>query len=485
MALPTSLMRPPLMAIGDSLYNGMRSLTIDGGKTRLSPPALVARGLGIGAFRVPDLPRPVIVDLEGWLDQFRTILGVPLAAARIREQIRDSIRFWATGDANVPSPSGARVFDNIAFAGSTIQDMYELTADDADRRARDFAISALAADGLRGLTADVGDLVILSNARFTLAPDPELSDANPFRRRTSLEIVAMREPERLLVSIGHNNGLIDIVLRAAPDGTAHLATELALRYPEFIRQVCALPASVGAIYVNLLPAPSAVSSLMPVQPRTRSMATPTELGWYYDKYETLVNYKYGTYKGERLYEIDKEILALNQWIVDQFRTADTLNRVHFVDVFRRMKAIDSKNNDRNPANIFSVGAKTCTNECFEAHPFFPGGAGFKVGGLQGLDGVHLTTLGNALIANWVLEEIAAAEGRSVTPLDLSAIGREDTLIADPPNSWSWVLWAYRDITRATATGTSHTRPAVEVQGVEHTLGVGAAVSRRMALIKEE
>jgi len=483
MALPIDLMRPPLMAIGDSLYNGMRSLTIDGKKTALSPPALVARGLGLGTFRVPDLPEPVIVDMEGWLDQFQSILGVPLALPRIREQIRESIRFWATGDANVPSPSGARVFDNIAFAGSTIQDMYELTADEADQRAREFATSALAADGIRGLTADIGDLLVFANARFTLAPDPELSDANPFRRRTSLEIVAMREPERLLVSIGHNNGLIDIVLRAAPDGTAHLAEELAARYPEFIRQVCALPASVGAIYVNLLPAPSAVSSLMPISTK-KSTATPTELGWYYENYETRVNYKYGTYKGERLYEIDKEILKLNEWIVDQFRAADTLNRVHFVDVFRRMKNLDSKNNGRTATNIFSVGPKTCTNECFEAHPFFPGGAGFKGGGLQGLDGVHLTTLGNALMANWVLEAIAAAEGLSVTPLDLSVIGRQDSLIADPPNSWSWALWAYRDITRAAASGTSHSRPAVEAQAVEHTLAVGASVSRRMALIKE-
>src|SRR4029077_3507644 len=99
------------------------------------------------------------------------------------------------------------------------------------------------------------------------------------------------------------------------------------------------------------------------------------------------NYKYGTYNGERLYQIDKEILALNQWIVDQFRTADTRNRVHFVDLFRRMKDIDSKNNGRTPANIFGVGQKTCTNECFEAHPFFPRGARFNVGGPQGLHGV--------------------------------------------------------------------------------------------------
>ena len=196
MALPPNLMHPPLMAIGDSIYNGMRSATIDAGKTKLSPPALIARGLGISSFKVPDLPRPVIVDLENWLEYCSPILQVPLAATRIRQDIRDSIRFWATGEANAASPSGARVFDNIAFAGSTLQDMYEMTAEKADTAARSLAVSALSADGIADLTANIGDLLINANARFTLAPDPELSEANPFRHKTSLEIVAMREPEQ-------------------------------------------------------------------------------------------------------------------------------------------------------------------------------------------------------------------------------------------------------------------------------------------------
>lgn len=478
--LPPSLMHPPLMAIGDSLYNGMRSGTIDATKTRMSPPALIARGLGIASFRVPDLPEPVIINLEKWLESCASILQVPLAVPQIRQKIRDSIRFWATGPANVASPSGARVFDNIAFAGSTIQDMYELTAEKADARARTLAESALGADGIKGLLENIGDLVVLANARFTLAPDPETSDANPFRRKTSLEIVEMRQPERLIVCIGHNNGLIDIVLRAAPSGAANLAAQYAEHYPELIRQLCALPASVKAIYVNLLPAPSAVSSLMP----TSTEQIPTDLGKYYATYETRVNYHYGTYTGQRLYEIDKEVQQINDWLKDQFKAADTHDRIHFIDVFSRMKAIDSKNNGRTAANTFIVGSKTCTNECFEAHPLFPGGAGFKGGGLQGLDGVHLTTLGNAMVANWVLEEIARREGVATTPLDALAIGREDSLIADPPNAWSWVLWAYHDITRAAAKGTTHNRSSLEVAAVDHTMAAAAAVCRRMALVKD-
>lgn len=479
-ALPIELMHPRLMAIGDSVYNGMRSVTIDASKTQMSPPALIARGLGIASFTVPDLPRPVIADLERWLEYCSPILGLPLALPRIRQEIRDSIRFWATGNANVPSPGGHRVFDNLAFAGATIQDMYQLTAEKADAVARELAQQALAADGIGGLLENIGDLLINANARFTLAPDPELSEANPFRRRTSMEIVAMRQPERLLVGIGHNNGLVDIVMRAEPAGSSHLAEQCALHYPELIRQLCALPKTVKAIYVNLLPAPSAVSSLMPIS----AEKIDTELGTYFSRYETRVGYRYGTYTGERLHEIDKEIRDLNQWIIDQFRAADTQGRVHFVDIFAHMKAVDSKNNGRTASNTFLVGSKTCTNQCFEAHPFFPGGAGFKGGGMQGLDGIHLTTLGNALMANWVLSEIKAAEGAAVTPLDLSAIGKKDSLVADPPNAWSWVLWAYRDIMRSLAEGAPNKRSALEKSAVEHTMAVGAAIVRRMALVKD-
>lgn len=480
MALPPALMNPPLMAIGDSLYNGMRSLTIDGEKTRGSPPAMIANGLGIASFRVPDLPKPVIVDLENWLERLSPLVTVPLAIPTILNDLRDSMRFWATGPANVPSPSGARAFDNIAFSGATIEDMYELTADKADAVAREMVANALATSDLGSLVANVGTILVMANARFTLAPDPELSEANPFRNRTSMEIVAMRQPRRLIVSIGHNNGFIDIVLRADPAGASHLAGELAVRYPRLIEEVCALPDAVERIYVNLLPAPSAVSSLMPTSPSfiEPDGGEPCDAR-YYTSYETLMCFRYGTYTGERLREVDREVLALNEWIVDQFRARDTKGRVRFVDVFRHMKAVDSKNNGRNPGNIFVVQNRTCTNEMFQANPL-PGSLGFKAGGLEGLDGIHLTAVGNALLAGWVLDAIGEAEGVTVT----RPVVALDSLIRNPPNAWSWALFAYRDIMRAQA-GKAHTRSPLEVAAVKNSVDIAAQVLRRMSLTQDE
>ncbi len=88
------------------------------------------------------------------------------------------------------------------------------------------------------------------------------------------------------------------------------------------------------------------------------------------------------------------------------------------------------------------------------------------------------------MANWVLSEIEASEGTAVTPLDLSDIGKKDSLLADPPNAWSWVLWAYRDIMRSLAEGAPNNRSALEKGAVDHTMAVGAAIVRRMALVKD-
>ena len=54
---------PELMAIGDSVYNGVRSLTIDRVLASHSVPAQVAAAFGWD-FVSPDYPRPVLANLE-------------------------------------------------------------------------------------------------------------------------------------------------------------------------------------------------------------------------------------------------------------------------------------------------------------------------------------------------------------------------------------------------------------------------------------
>ena len=56
-------MPPELMAIGDSLGNGVRSLTIDSDLAAHAVPAQVARAFNWD-FVAPDYPRPMLADFE-------------------------------------------------------------------------------------------------------------------------------------------------------------------------------------------------------------------------------------------------------------------------------------------------------------------------------------------------------------------------------------------------------------------------------------
>jgi hypothetical protein len=60
-------MNPALMAVGDSLFQGTRSLTTSAALCAYSPPAQIARAMGIADFSFPDAAQPFIIDLENWL----------------------------------------------------------------------------------------------------------------------------------------------------------------------------------------------------------------------------------------------------------------------------------------------------------------------------------------------------------------------------------------------------------------------------------
>ncbi len=57
---------PDIMAIGDSMYQGIRSLSFLPSVVKHSVPALVAEGLG-KPMVVPDLQQPLLFDMEAEL----------------------------------------------------------------------------------------------------------------------------------------------------------------------------------------------------------------------------------------------------------------------------------------------------------------------------------------------------------------------------------------------------------------------------------
>jgi hypothetical protein len=107
--------RPAVMAIGDSLYQGVRSLTFTSELAQHSPPVQVAQMLEL-PMAVPDPPRPTLFDLEAGLRQG----GIVNLAARLRENCLTNSAEWL---ADGPR-SASQAFDNIAVGGAQIESLY-------------------------------------------------------------------------------------------------------------------------------------------------------------------------------------------------------------------------------------------------------------------------------------------------------------------------------------------------------------------------
>jgi hypothetical protein len=233
--------QPELMAIGDSLYNGVRSLTIDKALAANSVPAQVARAFRWD-FIVPDYPRAMLADFEKVFDDplAGTLNLVKSAAANAHAWLAD------------PSWSQQFLFHNLSIAQQVVRDT--LTANYAD------ALEVAQKLAAQGATLSLGELPKLYqalNTCFILNPQRASGD-----RRTAIDILAAAEPRRLLVNIGINDGLWTLLLmgdgsnyQTRIDPTAalrDLATALHIR--------CA---KTERFYVNLFPKPSSIANLMP------------------------------------------------------------------------------------------------------------------------------------------------------------------------------------------------------------------------------
>lgn len=209
-------MRPDLMAIGDSLYNGVQSLRINWWLSEWSAPTLVAVRLGLvdefrsdrtgtrrfygpqypGQGDAPKDTKSFGFNLEGvrasWKPwEWGSLLDIP------EEQARN------LGELLVYRPPNGRAFvDNIAFSGATTIDLLHWTAADFRRSAED-ALMHMAQANRFNKFKYLGNAFTFSNAAFVLNPmrHPCLETLTP------VEQVMVRKPRRLLINIGANNGI--------------------------------------------------------------------------------------------------------------------------------------------------------------------------------------------------------------------------------------------------------------------------------------
>lgn len=410
---------PEMMAIGDSLYNGVRSLTLTGSLAALSAPARVAQGLGL-AFRAPDYPWPVLMDLE---EELRHVFDLK----RIRAHIIANGHCWQSG---TDAWSMTRFFDNISIAGADYEDLNQCTAGKA-RTPIPTLLAALEQNSSLNFSI-VADLFFAINVAFVLNPTrhPELDDLTP------LEQVASRSPKRLLINIGSNEGLFTTGLHALcseesirkieqiPEKAEALAT--------LIRQYCP---GTKRIYFNLLVRPRVLANLAP---RSDSEFDITPGESYFERYIGRIGGLNGITATE-MEDIDSTVMKVNALTVSKmeriFSQCD--QSITFINLFSLSDNLDGKHFGRSRMLQIDNGRRIMR---YSNLPFESNIAGFQHGGLFSLDNLHLSSLGYAVMANFVGDAIAACERVSYARISMDRALSEDTLLRDPPRHYDMLTF---------------------------------------------
>lgn len=423
--------QPRMMAIGDSLFNGVQSLTIHAGFASRSVPALVADALGFD-FVVPDYPRPILLDIPHHLRNGIDLDQMGTAAIANGRQWLAQDQPW----------SQHRCFDNIAVAGYTIEQLWTQTAADSPGEEPDPDIPTLheLLERLERMGTDDAQALLTLwmnlNTRFVLNPSghPDLEDCS------AIDQVQYRRPRLLLISIGHNEGIFrggalakytnQIAARIAqvPDLMAELATRL--------KAALAGAEPTVVLLINLI-RPRAIANL---HPRSDGLP-PGDSASYHRDYQSFLLSNTGHIDSRRMRNFDHAVQQANNETERKFREvfSDSPHEIVFVDAYGLSDRFDSKHR-RDASSVvvqrngYDVLARNWAVGSMGA------GAAFGGGGLFSLDHMHLSSLGYALLAGTIVDALAPhypllgiAPG-AVRAIDYQAMHDNDPVLQDMPKT---------------------------------------------------
>ncbi len=396
-----------MMAAGDSLYQGVRSLTITRELAQFSPPAIIADALGL-PFDLALMRRPVGFDLEALLRKANllSLLGALRKSSASNGQTWLAESNWSTLEA----------FDNLAFGGATISDLTTCTYETSlplAQRALAILMDKSVSD--RAAVPAIYDLWFNLNVCFVLNPRRRAGEQ---AKATAVDQIAKRRPKLLFVNIGSNEGLF----RLGIGGRLDEKVEAGLKgIPSLMRTLfgklrTALPAGSCKIYVNSLLCPSFVPNLMP--PASDKQGKD---GDYFPRYEARIGGGHDLMSKAEMRQADKLTLAINNEV--KASLAELLaDDARFVDLFVGSQAFDGKH---WPDRFVQVSTKRrLRNTPLDKAPIFDG---LNSGGLTGLDNMHPTVPGYALIAKMVLDTMGEP-----LKLKLSDAYKADSLLQDLP-----------------------------------------------------
>lgn len=405
--------RPEIMAVGDSLYQGVRSLTFTSELAPHSPPAQVARSLGC-PMAVPDPSYPLLFDVE----QALRLGGAARVLVKVRERCIENMGQWSSG---APwSRAGHQAFDNVAIGGAKIASLYTDTyaryrpgLEPLAQRIRSSPIPDVAA---------IGDLWYALNVCFTL---------NPMRRdeqahKSQLDQVHDRRPDTLLVNIGSNEGLFNAAFMGDIAGQWDSVQDIP-RKPEMVElaeRLAALPRDVKTIVFNSLVRPRATPNLMPLP--GEAARYPGDA--YFSAYAPWITGSRPVIPGEKVREFDRLTLEVNRGVEALLRRK-LGSRLKYVDLYAASTERDGKHYANRSLRVEAPNGRVLhlVNRPLVRSGLYIRRAMFD-GGLTGLDNMHPTVPGYAVMADAVL----AALGYQGPPINKNDAFKSDTLLIYPP-----------------------------------------------------
>lgn len=488
--------RPELMALGDSLYNGVQSMRINWWLAEWSAPALVAIRLGLieeiradrtgqRRFFVPQYPTqgagPSGTQDYGF--SFENIPGIPglLGTPRRQGQALDHLAFHY-----VP-PNQRTMVENIAFSGANSHDLLYWSADEHTERARHYIDRATGGLPLQQFGA-LGSAFFHANAAFVLNPmrDPCIG------RLTPVQHVELRRPRRLLLNIGPNDGLwllafrnpnvqqdacsgYETVTRGVQNGLLRCAgagvsiqTSMMDVYTANITSLLDRLSRIDGlqeVFLNGLPVPSQTANLVPER-------RGSEVVWYSDVMSGRSGRVFFT--SDQVRTADRLVSDVNlrvRQIVDRANATPGGPRVVWVDNSAALGRYDSKrcvadNTDsQTVADCMRGKQMVLTRERFgvdaalDNRPVrFQGesgvrtGSGFESniveGGIFSFDNMHLSSVGYEILAYTVFRAMGSVpEAPRNACLEPNQPGYDRLRPGDCAALLVTPGWAYADATR--------------------------------------
>jgi lysophospholipase L1-like esterase len=428
-SIPAAYMYPELMAVGDSLYNGVESLSISKEKAHYSIPSFVARGLNVHGYREASYDRPLLADLD---------VDFQSSWRHIAETLGNHVTVDIDSYTN-PSRVGyfqrskPKFFDDVAIAqADSAQLMCDTSGEGSAWIAPYYTGNVLhIPSGKFGIPHDLTTWLYEVNSRFLL--NPSLDDH--YKNLSQLGEVLARKPKNLLMNIGSNDGLWLMAFKGFTPNTCYdtvnykpvspcgpSTQSISSDMAQLVKNMRAIAQTLAPltthVYVNLLGPPRAVANLNPV-----GFARVSGKTGYFAHYETYINDTgLQTVTGADVKAMDDLVTSANRQIISNMCQVLGPRRVTFVDLFGLLSEYDAKNalnSKPTPQNSISVnvdlgqGPTAVPLDNLVLHPdprrFQVTGGEFSLvdGGLFSLDNMHPTAFGYGLVANRVMAAMKA------------------------------------------------------------------------------